>query len=233
MVQKVAMVAAMAALGALPAGSGGSLLSPNLDTAGERLKILILCDTSNSVGGAGLASAGPVNATRAELIRALGRRLNDTDAIRVASFGDRFLLSPGWASGFAAIWEAFERITQPSGDRSPIWDAIYSSVDAFEETPGRRVIFLVSDGKASGNVHGFDEALDRARRGKVAVFAANVVGRNSRGLQADQPGHPAARLKKLAEAMNGDYAEMVTTKALPEFFGNVLRRLISQAESFR
>lgn len=219
------MAAATAALAAFPGGWGGAVLTADLGTVRERLKILVLCDMSNSGGGAGLASAGPANATRAELIRALGRHLKDEDGVRVASFGDRFLLSPDWVSGFSAIWRAFESVAQPWGERSPIWDAIYSSVDAFDGTAARRIIFVVSDGKASGNIHGFEEALNRTMKGNVAVYAANVVGRRTRGLLAEQPGHPAARLKKIAEATKGAYGETVATKALPTFFENVLRRL--------
>ncbi len=194
------------------------------------LNLLIICDASKSGGGANLVSAGPVNHTRAELIRAISRHLTDDDRVRIATFGDRLVLSPTWTRGFDSIWEAFESVARPLGDKSPVWDAIYVFVDAFEGRPGRRVIFLVADGKASGNVHGFDAAVDRARTDNVTVFAANVVSRNSRGEQADQPNHPAARLKRIAQATHGDYAEPVT-RSLPAFFGNVVKKLNTSVHS--
>lgn len=45
-----------------------------------------------------------------KLIRALDRRLYDANAVRVASFGDRFPLSPSWVSGFGATWKAFVEV---------------------------------------------------------------------------------------------------------------------------
>jgi hypothetical protein len=192
----------------------------------ERLRIVILCDASASGGGGGarLVAPGPNNRARAELIRALDRHLKGGSAVRVASFGDRYLASPAWVSTSAGIGRAFERVLQPYGDQSPLWDAVYSAAETLEETSERRILFIVSDGKASGNVRGFEEAFVRIRKANVTVHVANDTGRRGGNLKADEPGHPAARLKEIAHATGGEYGEP-TLNELPGFLAGILSRL--------
>src|SRR6185295_12955972 len=100
-----------------------------------------------------------------------------------------------------------DSVVQTEGDQSPVWDAIYSSIELFDDGPERRILFVLTDGKASGNVHGFDEARRRVQEAKVVVYAANSGQTLHVKPHDDLADRPAARLRALAEATGGEYAE--------------------------
>jgi hypothetical protein len=149
------------------------------------------------------------------------------DQIKVASFAQRFLLSPLWVKSESDIQRAFEQVLQPDNvGPSPIWDAVVASIEAFGPEASRRTLLLVSDGRASGNAHGFDEAVERAKAARVTVFACHVVALSQRSLEADRPGDPAFRLKQLAVSTGGRYSEPTlreVTRAIADLLANPRR----------
>ena len=109
------------------------------------------------------------------------------------------------------------------GGASAIWDALYSTVEVLDEVSGSRTILLISDGRASRNVHSFHDALERARRSNVTVHVAALDARFNRELNKDRPGDPTERLRTLARSTGGEYAEP-ELKDLPEASAKLLKK---------
>jgi hypothetical protein len=143
---------------------------------------------------------------RDQAIRALVDTAGGLIDVRLASFGERILLSPGWARTVPEVRKAFDSVWQPGGP-SPIWDAVVRVVDALEPGVRSTAILLVSDGKASANALGFDEARARAGSASVRVFVAAMNAPFGRRLNQSRPGDPTLRLKQLAETTGGQYIE--------------------------
>ena len=161
------------------------------------------------------------------LVQAVADNLGTGAEVRVLSFGTGMRLSPAWMrtrSELGAAMDCGDTLNGPS----PIWDAIHRGVEVLEERPGLRAILMVTDGKSSANVHGYQDALDRSKQAGVRVhigFARTELMRSNwkpLTLNADHPGHPAERLKKFAEGTGGRYAER-SVSDLPAFFAEVAR----------
>jgi hypothetical protein len=143
---------------------------------------------------------------RRAVIRAITDHLDPTAQVRVATFGDRFLISPAWLRAPDELLEVFNGIMQ-SGGPSPIWDAIHETVGALEGFPGTRVVLLISDGRASGNVRGFQEAFARVRSSGVIFYVAALDASYNRRINEDRSADPTERLRALARATGGAYGE--------------------------
>lgn len=161
------------------------------------------------------------------LVQAVADNLGPNADVRVLSFGRGLRLAPAWArtrTELATAMDCGDTLNGPS----PIWDAVYRGVEVLEERTGPRTILMVTDGRSSANVRGFQEALDRATQGGVRVnigFVRTELMSSSRRLltlNANRPGDPAERLKKLTDATGGRYAEL-SVQDLPAFFAEVAR----------
>lgn len=225
----VAAVLAASWLGLSLTGSSWSGLGNPQAPNARPTKLVLLYDNSNSqhlvlYGRTPIFDTTGMPYTRDEVARTVAANLDADTNVRVASFGERILLSSSWVRTRADIQWAFESVTQSRDSPSPIWDGVYSVVEALEASPDRRVILLFSDGKASANIHGFAEALERARRSAVTVNVVVVVASKTKTLEADRPGDPAERLKKMADATGGRYVERNLTE-VPAYCGDFVRAL--------
>ena len=164
-----------------------------------------------------------------ESLRAAARVLGPNAGVRVATFGETMNVSPTWERTSEAVVAAVDSVVVEGRLRSPIWDAVYQGAGLLEATADRRVIVLISEGRATGNVHGFDEAVDRARQLGVVIHVACPAESESppKTLQADRPNDPCTRLKRLAEATGGRYAEpwisRPSERQLEKFVGEAMK----------
>jgi hypothetical protein len=86
---------------------------------------------------------------------------------------------------------------------SPLWDALDEAITLSADPSGRPAIVLFSDGKSSGNVHGLDEVIERARRLHVSVSVV-VEGAGTFFLaRTVSPLDPADLLERLTQATGG------------------------------
>jgi VWFA-related protein len=111
------------------------------------------------------------------------------DRIRIGSFARGFTLSPEFTVARGPLVDAARRaLDVPDEDRygpSPLWDAIDAAVTALESEPGRRAIFVVTDGKSTGNSRAlpgvlrhatqFDTAVCFIEEGPTTVFRQSTV----------------------------------------------------------
>ncbi len=161
------------------------------------------------------------------LVESVAANLGSNAEVRVLSFGTGLKLSPQWIRTRAELATATTCGDTLNGP-SPIWDAVYRGAEVLDERPGPRAIVMVTDGRSSANVHGFQEALDRARQAgvriSIGVGRTELMSSSKRilTLNANRPGDPAEGLKKLTEATGGRYAELAVLD-LPAFFADVVR----------
>ena len=147
-------------------------------------------------------------------IEALRRELPPGSSLRVASFGNFFLISREVAQSRDLRGE-LEVVLGRHGGQSPIWDAVFTSTGLLRPEKGVRAILLVTDGQSTANSHSHREALDYARQAGVRIIAAAIAGRG--GLQVEA----AERLKRLAADTGGSYRQ-VAPRDLPAFFKGAL-----------
>jgi hypothetical protein len=121
----------------------------------------------------------------------------------------------------AATFEHVEQVCHPS----LIWDGVCAAAEALADAPGRRILILVTDGRATGNRLGFADALDRVRQTGTVVHAIRVNPRVGQGgWIEDLSVDPSDNLKALAKASGGTFLEMREDR-FPFLLGELIRRV--------
>jgi VWFA-related protein len=98
---------------------------------------------------------------------------------RIGSIGGQNYLSPAFTSNPQELKRAADRALDDYKNfrsPSPIWDAVYSAIDALSDADGRRAILLLSDGRATANRRSVQEVGEYAARFGVLV---NIGGEDS------------------------------------------------------
>lgn len=118
--------------------------------------------------------------------------LEVSDELMPAAFAEHVRLGETFSSTPDIIERDLRQMLTTAGDQpSRIWDAIDAAVGVLSAKPGHRVIFLVTDGRASGNVEGLDAVAARAVKERVAIctiaLAPLVQSRTKAGLSSTDP----------------------------------------------
>jgi len=204
------------------------------DNRPQPIRLIVMLDVSGSMEG------------NLPLLRSASQqlfsRLLPGDRARLGTFGKKIIISPEFTNDRTALLAALPEVIERDAG-TPLWRAIYDSMDAFKDTGEERAVVLVlSDGHDSGPMLGKlytsqGEAIDRARRDAVMVYA---VGMRSRGrpvqptfgiagmqsaMMADLPDPGMA---KVAEESGGGYTEVNYGQDLGRAFAEVAEELHSQ-----
>jgi VWFA-related protein len=171
-------------------------------------------------------------------------RLGANDVARVGTFGREVSISPSFTREVGALDAALPAAIE-SDAPTPLWLAIDRAQDGFGTDDDRRkVILVLSDGKDTG-AQSFRqrpvsqaEAIDRARRDEVMIYA---IGMRSRGTRAAPPGAgpaglqallladlPDPGLARVADESGGGYIEIRAGQDLGAAFAGVADELHSQ-----
>lgn len=136
------------------------------------LRIALVLDTSYSMEGSKL------RATQSAAV-ALLDVLDPQDEGMVIGFSDGVRVLEPLTSDHRAL-EAAIRSTEAKGGTA-LYDAIWTASEALQQFEGRRVLVLLSDGRDEagsglepGSLRTLDEAIDRALRDEVMVFAIGL-----------------------------------------------------------
>jgi VWFA-related protein len=157
-------------------------------------------------------------------------KITPEDRVIVGTFGRQIAIGPPIVGNprrlQAAVRAALEPREIEAIGPSPIWDAVDRAVTALEGSPGRRAILLVTDGRATGNRLGPEEAATRAAEAGVLV---SVLGEDwEMTLRQDEKTgirvRPGVALEWIATKTGGLYLsdDHVTTTT-----GEVLDRLLA------
>lgn len=214
-------------------------------------RFLLLLDFSTSMfGGANIhgesSSDDAVHVTGSRLeslwtdwarrgARALGAGLRPGDRARLGSFGAAGIVTP-MADSAEALDAAWPLIRQGDGP-SPIWDAVDSGVATLSAGDGQPVMILVTDGRATTSVRGFDEVLARAVRSSVTIYTTGPTAGLDRRLGDATALDPQTALDTLAQRTGGrllvpgrgtDFADVV--KRILDDLGKQYTFLVPSAE---
>ena len=206
------------------------------DNRPQPIRLIVMLDVSGSMEG------------NLPLLRAAGAqlfgRLLPEDVARVGAFGHEVTISESFTHDPEALNRAMPERIAPDAP-TPFWRAIDQALDAFTEVKDmREVILVLSDGKDTGSFSfrqkpvSQAEAIDRARREDVMIYA---VGMRSRGQRPMMPGvgpgglqgmmladMPDPGLARVAEETGGGYTEIRFGQDLGAAFAAVADELHTQ-----
>jgi len=142
------------------------------------LKVALVIDSSYS-----MSKEGRLQAAR-EASRDFLNALAPGDESMIVSFSDTVQFLQGLTADRKALTAAVDQTKAEGG--TALYDAIYKTANQLERVDGRKVLVLLSDGKDEsmnglepGSLHTLEEALDRALRNEVMIFAIGI----GRGLE--------------------------------------------------
>jgi Mg-chelatase subunit ChlD len=175
----------------------GTVVASTLTPGPQPLSVIVLYDVSDSMRSGSLDPA----------TRRIASGVRAGDAIRVGTFADRILIGATPVVDRASATMAAREVTQ-TGGASPLWDALCVSVDALRKAEGLRAVVIVSDGLATGNDRGIEEAYELATPSGVIV---SVVGVADSALMVSRQMEILGRndaLRRLARDTGGRYSEL-------------------------
>jgi Ca-activated chloride channel family protein len=206
------------------------------DNRPQPIRLIVMLDVSGSMEG------------NLPLLRTAGAqlfgRLLPEDVARVGTFGRDVTISESFTRDPEALNRAMPESIAPDAP-TPLWRAIDQAIDAFAEVKDmREVILVLSDGKDTGSFSfrqkpvSQAEAIDRARREDVMIYAVGMRSRGSRpmmpgvgpgGLQAMMLADmPDPGLARVADETGGGYTEIRFGQDLGAAFAAVADELHTQ-----
>jgi VWFA-related protein len=193
-------------------------------TADSAIAVVLLLDLSAS-------NPVPLDVLAYAADQALLQPRIPADFIRVGGIAKTLTMSPRLTADRAEARRAARTVLAPRyEDRvgpSPVWDALYSAIGALEPDWHRRAVVVVTDGRATGNVHGMDEVTSRAVAAGISI---NIVAVPT-GMMMRQGGMLAARVRptsalaQMATATGGAYTEIEAVDQLPDTLVRTMSRL--------
>ena len=182
----------------------------------EPASIVFICDAGSRWGAGPGLPRQPALVSR--VARDLASRMIQGDQFRVMTAATTIHVSPTWLREPQHLVKEIAAVHQ-SGGPSPIWDAVYDAAGLLEGQRQPRIILLLSDGRASGNVNGFEAARARVTKAGVVIHAASPA------VRAREPGEkseePAYRLRRLTVETGGVFGE-VREGDIGKFFGDAI-----------
>jgi len=183
-------------------------------------------------------------------------RLLPEDKARIGSFSNRVQVDPAEFTGDKAeLLQILQTQLQVPGP-TPLWNAVAVGMTDLLHEEARRVVLVFTDGvDAPANMSNMNvtlkEAIDRARREDVMVYAIGLWGRNPAGRRRPmggfriggfrfggggrgggrmnaEPQKPDKGLAKIAAETGGGYFELESTANLGDTFARVADELHRQ-----
>jgi Ca-activated chloride channel family protein len=113
------------------------------------------------------------------------------------------------------------------GNPTRLYDAIAASIGRLDQTDGRRVVLVFTDGEDTFSSTSGSKVLDRARQDEVMIYAVGLRSDYFNGARQVRS-KPDGGLKRLAEETGGGYFELDKTSDLAPTFTRVAQELHSQ-----
>jgi len=141
--------------------------------------------------------------------RVFVREMNAYDRAAILKFTGVVELYQDFTSDTTLLMDAIER--QPS-DRlgTPLYDAIYQSVEECKDEPGRRAVVVYTDGKNSEGTATVDEIISKAKNHKVRIFTIGLGGDIEE-----------SELRKIAQRTGGDYRRAPSADDLADIYREI------------
>ncbi len=195
-------------------------------TERKPLRVGIVLDTSLTMKG------GKLDAAR-DAARDFLDVLEPGDEGVLVTFSDAVEVRQDLTGDKAALAAAIGKTEALGG--TALYDAIFRTADLLERFEGRRVMVLLSDGRDEaasglepGSLHTLDEALDRALRNEVMIFAIGFGRRLDEEMDFYGRESLESILKRLGESTGGGALFSARTGQLRRAFQSVAADLRHQ-----
>ena len=196
----------------------------HFSSADQSIALVLLVDVSAS-------NPVPLGVLEKAADQALLQPRIPPDLVRVGGLARQLTLSPRFTTDRAELRRAARVVLAArDADRigpSPLWDGVQTAVEALELEWRRRAIVMVTDGRATGNVHGMAYVMGHAIAASVLI---NIVAVPT-GMFLPQDGMTAARvrppalLEEMAGATGGAYAEIGSVGDVAPYLVRSISRL--------
>jgi hypothetical protein len=180
----------------------------SVSTDRQPLALAVVLDTTAS------AAAYGSKESRRAIADTIGRVLGVGGALKVwiGGLAATLRLEGPFASPATSFRPIVDRLFDRKDDEkfgpSPIWDSLWQIAELLEREPGHRAVIAVTDGKTSGNVHGFADLLYVLCLKRIAV---SVIAEGAREFIPQSRNvavtvRPDGRLRQLSEETGGAFA---------------------------
>jgi Ca-activated chloride channel family protein len=133
-------------------------------------------------------------------------RLMPGDRARVGSFADEIRFGPAFTSDRDELARQVNDLFDLRvGINTRLWDAISQAATSFEGAEGRRVIVVLTDGDDTASTTTVDEAMSRARRADVMLYAVLIRGVQRLPEERQRGGRRPVDFTDLAMQTGGGY----------------------------
>ncbi len=176
---------------------------------GEAKSVVLAVDRSRSMHGGALRDA-TIAASRFVSAKLPGDRL------AVVSFATRAVRLTGFSASRLDVDAALGSLELDRKEGTALYDAVVLSSEALEnESVGGRVLLLLTDGQEVTSNATLTEAIDAARKAKVAVYPVGI----------ESTSFNPAPLKQLARQTGGRYSAASSSKSLSAIYARIAHEL--------
>ena len=152
-------------------------------------------------------------------------RLLPHDRAIVGAFNDKIQFTSDFTNDRDSLIGSLKDLQY--GNSTRLYDALYASLDQFEEVEGRKVILLFTDGADFGSRRGPGRALERARGEDVMIYGIGLETEFFNG-QRRVRSKPDAILNRFATETGGGYFDLKKDADLNSSFTRIAQELRSQ-----
>lgn len=146
--------------------------------------------------------------------------LHPDDRARIGSFGVEVALSP-WLTGDKRVLHRIVREELWPGGGTPLWNALFIAMKSLENESGRRVVVVLTDGAATGNLPGLKGSeKDVTRQAEDDGFMVYAIGMQGSTLEN--------AVTKLADRTGGGFFKLAADADLSSTFLRVVEELRHQ-----
>jgi Ca-activated chloride channel family protein len=152
-------------------------------------------------------------------------RLLPHDRAMVGAFNDKIQFTSGFTNDRDSLIGSLKDLYY--GNSTRLYDALYASLDQFEEGERRKVILLFTDGADFGSRQGPGRALERARDEDVMIYGIGLETEFFNG-QRRVRSTPDRILNRFAMETGGGYFDLKKDADLNASFTRIAQELRSQ-----
>jgi Ca-activated chloride channel homolog len=151
-------------------------------------------------------------------------RMLPADKAQVGAFSDKIMFSGTFTSDRDDLVGALDDLQ--FGNPTRLYDAVDASIDMLDDSQGRKVVVIFTDGDDTASRIGFGSVLDKARDKEVMIYAIGLQSEFFNGARMQRT-RPDRALRRLADETGGGYFELKKTDELAPTFTRVAQELHS------
>jgi len=148
-------------------------------------------------------------------------RMQPGDQVRIGSFADIVRIAPDFSTNRDTLLDYLKnQFNVRMANETRLWDAVREATDDLAPVPGRKVVFLFTDGYDTESGSTMQDIIEAAERRDVSVYA--VAMWTGSGLSRQQPN---LALQRLTSQTGGGFYELTATDEMNSTFTRIAAEL--------